>query len=162
MQTQLNVRINQDLKRAVKRKSDEEGVPIEVLVTNLLADLVGEDRFKINFDRGECVIHPPKDPAPGWCPEIDGISFSSIDDWLEQHDYPDTSVKEVWHNCFHGLRRGPSMKEITMIGFYIQRRGWGKTARPTSAYRVNRLHGRSAVFIRVENTASSTMSDLLV
>ena len=159
MTAQLNVRINSDLKQAFKFKCEIEGIPMEVALNNALADLVGKPEFRIDHDRVQPSYIPPLDPAPGWCPEIDGVSFSRVDQWLKHHSEKDTSILEVWTHCFQrALRRSPNVKETKMLGVYLQRNGWSKTQKVSSTYRANRLYGRSVVFVRM----GQKQSDLLV
>ena len=159
MTAQLNVRINSDLKQKFRLKCEIEGVPMEVALNNALADLVGEPEFRIEYERVEPSYIPPLDPAPGWSPEIDGVSFSRVDQWLKHHSEKDTSIMEVWIHCFQwALRRSPNVKETKMLGVYLQRNGWSKTQKASSTYRANRLYGRSVVFVKIDQG----QSDLLV
>ena len=158
MTTQLNVKLSSDLKQAFKFKCEIEGVPMEVALTNLLADFVEKPEFKVDHVRVDPTYIPPLEPTPGWSPSIDGISFSRVDVWLSRHGERDTNILEVWTNCFQStVRRMPNMKEIKMIGVYLQRSGWSKTPKVSGCYRVNRLYGRSVVFVKVDDA-----SDLLV
>ena len=159
MTAQLNVRINSDLKQTFRLKCEIEGVPMEVALNNALADLVGKPEFRIEYERVEPSLIPPLDPATGWCPEIDGVSFARVDQWLKHHSEKDTSILEVWTHCFQrALRRSPNVKEIKMLGVYLQRNGWSKTQKVSSTYRANRLYGRSVVFVKM----GQKQSDLLV
>ena len=159
MTAQLNVRINSDLKQTFRLKCEIEGVPMEVALNNALADLVGKPEFRIEYERVEPSLIPPLDPAPGWSPEIDGVSFSRVDQWLKHQSEKDTSILEVWTHCFQrALRRSPNVKETKMLGVYLQRNGWSKTQKASSTYRANRLYGRSVLFVKMDQD----QSDLLV
>ena len=158
MTAQLNVRINSDLKQAFRLKCEIEGVPMEVALNNALADLVGEPEFRIEYERVKPSYIPPLDPSPGWWPEIDGVSFTKVDRWLKHHSEKDTSIQEVWINCFRrSLQRAPNVKEIKMLGVYLQRNGWSKTQKASSTYRVNRLYGRSVVFVKMDQKQSNLL-----
>ena len=158
MTAQLNVRINSDLKQTFRLKCEIEGVPMEVALNNALADLVGKPEFRIEYERVEPSLIPALDPAPGWCPEIEGVSFSKVDQWLKHHSEKDTSILEVWIHCFQwALRRSPNVKETKMLGVYLQRNGWSKTQKASSTYRVNRLYGRSVVFVKMDQKQSNLL-----
>lgn len=158
MTAQLNVKINSDLKQAFKFKCEIEGIPMEVALNNALADLVGKPEFRIDHDRVQPSFIPPLDPVPGWCPEIEGVSFAKVDQWLKHHSEKDTSILEVWTHCFQrALRRSPNVKEIKKIGIYLQRNGWGKTQKVSSTHRANRLYGRSVVFVKMGQDQSDLM-----
>jgi len=164
MTTQLNVRIDSDLKSAVKYRCEQDGIPLEVAITNLLADFIGDDRFKIKFERDHPLLLPPLVPTIGkWEPKIDSIPFSVVDAWLQRHSEQDTSVSEVWYHCFLEKvwrKRNPTLKERKLIGFYLRRNGWSKTVKVTSTYRVNKLHGRSHVFVKIEPDLWAGIADL--